>query len=101
MIYFQKKYKNIGVWSPIASGIHNGLNGNERVPSFKTCVERNMITNLFTEKLKIFCIENNIIFKSIFHKLHTNYITNNEYYNDSIDLGLQSYPLISEEFVLS
>lgn len=98
LLYFQKKYKNIGVWSPIASGIHNGLNGNERIPSFKTCVERNMITAIFTQKLKSFCTENNIIFKSIFHKLHTNYITNNEYYSDAIHLGIQSFPLILEEF---
>lgn len=101
LLKFKNKYNNIGVWSPIASGISNGPQGNNRIPSYKSCIERNYITKLFSQKLEKKCIEHNIIYKSIFSELvNSDMTTKNEYYVDGIHLGFQAKEIVNRCFNL-
>tara|TARA_B110000261_G_scaffold112378_1_gene125553 strand:+ start:408 stop:755 length:348 start_codon:yes stop_codon:yes gene_type:complete len=52
LLYYKSKYKNVGVYAPIASGSNNCIQGNGR-PSYKTELERNKITKIFNNILKI------------------------------------------------
>ena len=98
LLYFKKKYKNIGVWSPVASGGYNGINGNGR-PSYKTKRERNIITSRFTILLKEACTNHEIIFKSIFNELVNNEgDTNDVYYADGIHLNINAQTLVINKF---
>jgi hypothetical protein len=98
ILYFKKKYNNIGIWAPIASGGYNGLNGNGR-PSYKTKFERNLITHSFITILEKLCIQYDIIFKSIFNELITNEGgTNDAYYADGVHLNINAQPLVINKF---
>ena len=98
LLYFKKKFGNIGVWSPIASGGYNGMNGNGR-PSYKTKEERNNITNKFTILLKEECSKHKIIFKSSYDKLITNEgETIDAYYADGLHLNITAQPLVINKF---
>ena len=65
--YINCGYK-VGVYGVVPSGTYNGLQGNNR-PSYKTHVERNKITEIFNQQLKIMCENKNILFKSIFYEI--------------------------------
>lgn len=103
-IYFLMDIRNsykfkIGCYAPIASGIHNGSNGNDGIPSYLNCIERNKITIKFNNRLKKLCNKNDIIYKDMFHYLiNENMETNNDLYCDGIHLGYQIQPLLLKEF---
>ena len=100
LIDINKHFKfKIGCYGPIASGVHNGLNGNEGIPSYLNCIERNKITIKFNKYLKEECEKNNFMYKDIFkHLIHESMETKCEYYCDNIHLGIQSRQLLINEF---
>lgn len=90
---------NVGCYAPIASGIYNGSNGNAGIPSYSNCTERNKITFKFNNILKEMCEKNNITYKDIFrHLINEKMETKHELYCDKIHLGVQTQPLLLEEF---
>jgi hypothetical protein len=89
----------IGCYGPIASGIHNGPNGNSGIPSYSNSIKRNEITIKFNNKLKELCNKNDIFYKDIFqHLINGNLETKNELYCDNIHLGCQIQSLLLKEF---
>ena len=67
--------------------------------SFNNSIERNRITLKFNNILKEACNKNNIIYKDIFrHLINEKLETKSELYCDNIHLGIQSQPLLLEEF---
>lgn len=89
---------NVGCYGPIASGIYNGINGNNR-PSFNNSIERNRITLKFNNILKEACNKNDIIYKDIFrHLINEQLETKSELYCDGIHLGIGAQPILLEEF---
>jgi len=95
-----KKFKfKIGCYGPIASGIHNGPNGNSGIPSYSNCTDRNRITLKFNNILKEACNKNDIIYKDIFrHLINEQLETKSELYCDRIHLGIGAQPILLEEF---
>ena len=90
---------DVGCYGPIASGIHNGPNGNDSIPSYSNSIERNKITVKFNNELKKKCKEKGIIYKDIFrHLVYDNFETKNEYYGDKIHLGFNARKLLLNEF---
>jgi|APCry1669192269_1035402.scaffolds.fasta_scaffold10503_3 hypothetical protein len=84
--YINNGYK-VGVWGAIPSGPDNGVQGNGS-PSYKTKDERNILTKMFNDKLKKMCEEKNILFKSIFDLIMSDYENYNSYHaNDKIHLN--------------
>ena len=99
LLEIKKIYKNVGVYAPIASGLNNGPQGNDRKPSFQNSYERNKITILFNEELKRQCEKNGILFKSIYKQLlNDDNTTRSEYYIDGIHLGNNAFILLEKEF---
>lgn len=89
----------VGCYGPIASGIHNGPNGNNMIPSYSNSLERNKITVIFNNILKDICEKNNIIYKDIFrHLINENMQTKNELYCDKIHLGIECKEILLDEF---
>jgi len=92
------KFK-VGCYGLIASGIHNGPNGNAGIPSYSNCIERNKITFKFNNYLKEMCEKNNIIYKDIFRYLVNERMeTKRDLYCDGIHLGIQTRELLLNEF---
>jgi len=89
----------VACYGPIASGIHNGPNGNNMIPSYSNSLERNKITVIFNNILKETCDKNNIIYKDIFkHLINENMETKNELYCDKIHLGIECKEILLNEF---
>lgn len=77
----------IGVWGVIPSGPNNGVQGNGSL-SYKTKIERNMITNIFNNQLISLCGKKNIYFKSVYDKIIKDEINYDKYYSkDNIHLN--------------
>lgn len=98
-------YKNLGydmmVWGPIASWSDD--KAYTTGPSFGTCLERNDVTRSFNTYLEALCIENNIIFISIFDEMllengNTNPIYLDEWHGCHIHLVQTAFSLIIEKF---
>jgi hypothetical protein len=89
----------IGCWGVIASGVHNGPNGNDQIPSYSNCIERNKITIQFNNALQLSCNKHDIAYKDIFnHLVNSNMVTKHELYCDIIHLGVQCKPLLLSAF---
>ena len=90
---------NVACYGPIASGIHNGPNGNFQIPSYSNHIERNKITFKFNQILKEMCIKNNIVYKDIYrHLVNEKMETNEKLYCDKIHLGTQVRQILLDEF---
>jgi lysophospholipase L1-like esterase len=102
---FIKKYHSIGykigVWGPIASWSEK--KPYTTGPSFGTTKERNIVTKLYNETLEELCIENNILFTTMFYDMIDENLDTNENYLDDWDgchihLNSNSIPVILEKF---
>ena len=99
LLYYKSKYKNIGVYAPIASGTNNCIQGNGR-PSYKTYIERNKITKVFNNMLEDYCKKYDILFKSITNDIinYDNTSKNMFYAKDNIHLNKKSQFLLEDKF---
>ena len=84
---------NVGVW-----GVHpsNDLDSSPEnpYPAYGTCEQRNVITRLFNNCMDTLCMNNDIIFVSIFEDLIDPQLRpNEEYYFDKIHLSQRAFPL--------
>jgi hypothetical protein len=99
------RYKQIGVnviaWGPIASWHESKpYTGG---PSFGTCLERNIVTEMFNKRLEIRCNQYDVDFITIFYEMiDQNKITIPEYLDNwegsHIHLSQTSMPIILEKF---
>jgi len=77
----------VGVWGVIPSGPNNGVQGNGAI-SYKTRIERNIITNIFNNQLIDLCNKKNIHFKSVYDIIIKDELNYDKYYSkDNIHLN--------------
>jgi len=101
ILYYKELGYNMLAWGPIASW-HDSkpyIGG----PTFGTCLERNNITQLFNDRLRLRCDQYSVGFVSIFPKMiDNNRITIPKYLDDwegsHIHLTQAAMPLILESF---
>jgi len=99
LLYYKSKYKNVGIYAPIASGSNNCIQGNGR-PSYKTELERNKITKIFNNILEDYCKKHDILFKSISSDLmNDDNTTKNIFYSDDgTHLNIHAQSLLEDKF---
>lgn len=98
--YYTRYTNNIIFWGPIASwNLDKPYSG----PSYGTNEERNIVTKLFNENLKVKSENNNFSFITIFYEMLNSDMTTNSYYLDDwegshMHLSQRSMPTILQKF---
>jgi hypothetical protein len=94
--FINSGYK-VGVWGPIPSGSNNGIQGNGAM-SYKTKNERNIITQLFNDKLEEMSKIKNFEFKTLFYFIVSDMNNYDNYYSiDNIHLNSGMFKTKSNE----
>jgi len=101
ILNFKTKGYRVGVWGPISSWSENKpyITG----PSFGTTQERNYVTKLFNKCIEKLCIENGLLFTTMFFEMVDENLNTDESYLDDwegchIHLNSKAIPIINEKF---
>jgi hypothetical protein len=97
----------IGFWGPVASYTHKVSSSKELgyhpdmsffMPGTYSCSERNELTKIFNDRLKVLCDENGFVFMTMFYDMIDENMNTKENMTDGIHLPGSLQPFIIEKF---